>query len=104
MNTQISKIGAFQGTKITLSKLTIRKYIDAQGNLQYCIFRGKGTGTMFTMSNDWDAILFLNDNFDKVQVKTIYSLVDNRMGAAIFINDKMWNANNHPFSKQGYKF
>jgi len=101
MKTQITKIGAFKGTKLTMSNITVRKYIDSMGQLYYIIFKGKGTGSQMTATKSFDVVETINANLNQLTTRTIYSLKDGTMGAGLFLNDTMLMANEHPFVQQG---
>ena len=100
MTTQITKIGNFKGTKTQLSNITVKKYIDSNGELQYLIHKGKGSGTSIYMTTSWDDVLRFNDNFKNLKYKCIYSNKDNTPGGAWFLNDEIFS-NEHPFIKSG---
>ena len=101
--TQISKIGAFQGTKKTLTNTTVRKFLH-NGVLYYCIFKGKVTGTQMTMTTDWEAVVKFDENLSKIEYKTIYSKKDGTKGGAYFLNGEMFKLDKHPFEAEGYTF
>jgi len=100
MKTQITKIGNFKGLKVQLSNITVKKYIDSKGVLQYLVHKGKGTGTSIYMTTSWDEVVMFNDNFKNLEYKTIYSDKDNRKGGAWFLNGEIFS-NEHPFVKTG---
>lgn len=91
----------FKGTKKTLSNITVRKYIDNDGHLQFMIFKGKGTGGQLTTTIDYDKVLLFNENFKSLVYKTIYANKDNRTGGAWFLNDEIFFPNEHPFVIEG---
>ena len=105
MTTQIkiTKIGKFNGTKITLNNTTVRKYIDTKGVLQYLIFKGKGTGSQIAMTSDFSEVESFDMNFNNLVYKTIYSNEDGTMGGAYFLNDKIL-FKSHPFLSKGFHF
>lgn len=97
----VKNMGAFTGTKKHLANTTVTKYIDTKGALQYCIFKGKGTGSQLTMTTDWNMVVAFDEAFKSLTYKIIFSKKDGSRGGAWFLNNEMFFPNEHPFVKEG---
>lgn len=102
---QIKKAGGFKGMKISLTSITVKKFINSKNELEYMIYAGKGTGAQIAGTLDYNECLLFDANYTNVTYRFIFNKATKAKGGAYFYKntDKLFFTC-HPFLNDGFIF
>jgi hypothetical protein len=91
--------------KTTLTNTTVRSFKNSEGQIEFMIFKGKGTGSQIAGTKIFEEAKIFDANFSNIEYKTIYSNVNNAIGGAYFYkNTNTPVFSQHPFFANGFHF